>query len=266
MMKKILQVILVCVILISVMTSVSVFASNGTEADSGRPSVVDKTGELSAKQIEEFTNRIISLNEVYKEELLVIVIDDEYYNQQYSSDLMQIAADYYVQENYGYGNKLSGLVVLLRMGASYNHYAILGTGDLEDTFDDDDIDKEYAKVKQYISSGNTEKAVSAAIDGMEDILNNVKDFHIFRKLIISLLIGLAVGGITVLVMKSKLKSVGRQRAAANYVIPGSFNLVESRDLFLYSTVSRTPRADNSSRGGGSSHVSSGGRSFSGGSR
>ena len=85
---------------------------------------------------------------------------------------------------------------------------------------------------------------------------------IFR-CVIFLVLGLIIGLIRVSVLKGQLKSVAIKTEASDYIVPGSFNLRNSRDFFLYKTVSRVRRQ--SSSGGGSSH-SSGGRSFSGSSR
>jgi uncharacterized membrane protein YgcG len=62
-------------------------------------------------------------------------------------------------------------------------------------------------------------------------------------------------------LKAQLKSVAVKTEASDYIVPGSFNLRNSRDFFLYKTVSRVKRESSSSSG--SSH-SSGGRSSSGG--
>jgi len=66
-------------------------------------------------------------------------------------------------------------------------------------------------------------------------------------LLVCIGIGLLIGLITVLVMRSQLKSVRPQNAAMNYVIPGSFQLRHSRDIFLYRNVTRTPRPKNNNR-------------------
>ncbi len=78
---------------------------------------------------------------------------------------------------------------------------------------------------------------------------------------LALLIGFAVAMMITLSLKSKLKSVKPERSAANYVRSGSMQLSDSRDTFLYHTVSRTPRPKSNSSG---SHTSSGGGSYSGG--
>lgn len=75
-------------------------------------------------------------------------------------------------------------------------------------------------------------------------------------------IGLAIGFIVRGVLKGQLKSVYRRPEAGTYVVPGSLTLTESRDMYLYSHVSRIKKPENNSRSGGS-FSSSSGRSFSG---
>lgn len=58
---------------------------------------------------------------------------------------------------------------------------------------------------------------------------------------ISVVIGIIIGFIGSGIMKSKLKSVSYQSGAADYVVPDSFKLNDSRDVYLYSTVTKTER-------------------------
>lgn len=84
--------------------------------------------------------------------------------------------------------------------------------------------------------------------------------------LLALIIGLTIGGITVLIMRSTMNTKRAQRGASVYLKDGSWNLHTHQDIFLYSNVTRTRRQQNTSgRGGGSSvHRSSGGRSHGGG--
>ena len=97
-------------------------------------------------------------------------------------------------------------------------------------------------------------------------------FPFFRYFGGALVIGLVLGLVTVSYMKRQLKTVRPQRAAANYVTPGSLHVTGSGELFLYRTVNRRERPkENSSSGscgsgscsGGSTHTSSSGRSHGG---
>lgn len=59
--------------------------------------------------------------------------------------------------------------------------------------------------------------------------------------LISLIVGVVIGFITVSVMKGQLKSVRQQSGAAEYITPDSFDVTVSRDIFLYQRTTRTPR-------------------------
>ncbi len=76
---------------------------------------------------------------------------------------------------------------------------------------------------------------------------------------ICLLIGLGVGGITVGVMASGMKTVRSKTGAADYVKPGSLELSVTQDIYLYQTVTRRAKPKNTG-----THTGSSGRSHGGG--
>lgn len=65
-------------------------------------------------------------------------------------------------------------------------------------------------------------------------------------LLISIVIGVAIGFVVVSVLKGQLRSVRRQSGAADYLAAGSLTLRVNRDRYLYQNTTRTPRpkADN----------------------
>lgn len=86
-------------------------------------------------------------------------------------------------------------------------------------------------------------------------------------ILIAIVVGFVLSGMVVSGMKSKLKTVRAQNEAANYVRDGSMNLTNSRDLYLYHTVTRAKKADNNNNkrsSGSSTHTSSSGRTHGGG--
>ncbi|MGI6264678.1 MAG: TPM domain-containing protein, partial [Acutalibacteraceae bacterium] len=80
----------------------------------------------------------------------------------------------------------------------------------------------------------------------------------------SLLAGLIVALIGTGSMKSKLKTVRFQAAASSYLKPGSLNVTQARETFLYTHVDRVAKPQSSSSGGSSTHTSSSGSSHGGG--
>ena len=84
-------------------------------------------------------------------------------------------------------------------------------------------------------------------------------------ILVAVIAGFILSFITVGTMKGKLKTVRFQPAANSYMKAGSMNITESRDMFLYNTVTRTAKPKDSDSGGGSStHTSSSGSSHGGG--
>lgn len=60
-------------------------------------------------------------------------------------------------------------------------------------------------------------------------------------MIICIIIGVVIGLITVMAMKSQLKSVHKQDSAQAYITADSLLLHVSTDRFLYENTTRTPR-------------------------
>jgi len=87
-------------------------------------------------------------------------------------------------------------------------------------------------------------------------------FHAVRSLLISLGVGLIAALIVTGSMKGKLKTVHAQVAAAEYVKPGSMNVTERREMFLYSQIQRHKREQEKS-GGSSTHKSASGQTHGG---
>ena len=58
---------------------------------------------------------------------------------------------------------------------------------------------------------------------------------------ICVIIGVLIGLITVLAMKSQLKSVHKRSDAHDYLAPGSMQLHLSTDRYLYENTTRTPK-------------------------
>ena len=81
-----------------------------------------------------------------------------------------------------------------------------------------------------------------------------------RIVLVALAIGAAAGGITILVMRSQMNTAKAQHNAGNYLVNGSYQLKRHHDIFLYSRVTRTRKAENN---GSSTHRSSGGVSHGG---
>ena len=88
--------------------------------------------------------------------------------------------------------------------------------------------------------------------------------NIGTNLIVAFSIGAGISLIIILVYRSKLKPVKCQKEAKEYIVPGSFNLRRSDDVFLYFNITKVsiPK-NNDSDDSGSFHSSSSGSSHGG---
>ena len=80
-------------------------------------------------------------------------------------------------------------------------------------------------------------------------------------LIVGLVIGFVVALIATAIMRYKLKSVRSKYQAADYVRPGSLNVTDAREIYLYRNLVRIPKPKDT---GSSTHRSSSGSSHGGG--
>lgn len=97
------------------------------------------------------------------------------------------------------------------------------------------------------------------------VIKSEKKQQTVKGIVISLIIAAVVALIVMLSVKRSYKPVRFNRSAANYLVDGSLAVTQSYEHFLYSTVSKTAKSDNSGSGGGSStHTSSSGSTHGGG--
>ena len=180
------------------------------------------------------------------------------------------ADDYY--DSNGYSD--DGILFLLAMAE--RDWYISTCGEAIRIFDDRDIDALLDAGLPYFSGGdyfngfcevlhNVDRIASGrAVQASTHSAASVRSDRASGKMIlISMVIGTAVSGIVILIMRSSMNTKRRQRGAADYLTPGSYHLRTRQDIFLYSNVTKTPRQQNTSSGG-SSHMSSSGRSHGGG--
>jgi uncharacterized membrane protein YgcG len=277
-MKKIISFILSLIFASSILLA---FAGTSFAASkTGYPQIVDYTGTLSDSEIEDFEKRLISLRDEFSYDAVVVLINNDTVSEMGISSLEVFADDLYDNSGYGVGEYNDGILVLLRFGEPYsNHFHLCTTGSLVQACTEEDIDDMYYSVRPYLTSENVRGAVDETISAERSFFETVNrraeeeaeaaGFHPVKKAVISLAVGFLIAFISVMTMKGKLTSVGKKNQAADYVVPGSFNLRESRDLFLYANVTKTPiPQNNSSRGGGGAgaHFSSSGVSHGGGTR
>ena len=81
-------------------------------------------------------------------------------------------------------------------------------------------------------------ALSLTVSASEYGEASMTTSDIFLRILIGVAIGLAAGLITVLLMRRSMNTVRKQKNASVYTEKDSFVITESRDIYLYSRVTR----------------------------
>ena len=210
--------------------------------------VVDGAKLLSREEERELTEKLETISQAYGSR---IVIDTIYTIG--SVDIDVYTKNYYDGNDLGYGVTTDGILLLLVM--DIQEFRILSNGAAAEALTPGRIDKITDAITQDLSDGNYYEAFDTFADKCEYYLDgeaNGFPFEAGKTLLIALAVGLVIGLIVAFSLKAQLKSVRMQSRAHHYVRPGSMQLRQSSDLYLYRTVNRTRRQSSSSSRSGSS--------------
>ena len=169
----------------------------------------------------------------------------------------QFAKNYFESGDYGMGENGSGVILVVLFDKKNDE----GTYYVE-FFGDARLPEGDAMSDYFIDDLANRDFYSAFVSFAQAVNDELK-FPLGTNLLISIVVGLIVAFVVTSAMKAKLKSVQFQNNARDYIREGSFNLEHSRDLYLYSTVTRVARPKNNgssgSRGGSGGSRGGGGR-------
>ena len=214
--------------------------------------IVDNVGLLSSSEEAALEEKAAEIVKEYGIDVVIVTVLTTN-----GVDAQAYADDYFDQNGYGIGENYSGVLLLLVMDT--REWVISTCGDAMDYISSSDADTIFENVSSYISAGEYYIGFDLYFSELTDYLLTPLE-HAVGSILIALLIGLAAGGIGLLILRSGMKTAKQQRDAGNYVIPGSYKLLQHHDFYLYSTTTRVRKESNNSSG---SHRSSSGRSHGG---
>ncbi|MBQ7415790.1 MAG: TPM domain-containing protein [Oscillospiraceae bacterium] len=246
-MKKLIVLLVSCLLTVSLAVTAA--------AAGGSPKIVDNANLLTSYEETSLEEKAEALVEKYEMDVVILTVKSTN-----AEDITAYADDYFDYYGYGIGSDYSGVLLVLSMAE--REWAISTCGETIDALSDYAQDQIMDEVTPMLGSEDYYEAFSTYLDLLdEELAASTQELNIFQRIIISLVIGAIAGGITILVMRSKMKTVRRQSAAVDYVKQGSYYLRDQRDIYLYSRTSRVRKQ--SSSGGTSTHRSSSGRSHGG---
>lgn len=233
------------------------------------PRLVDNAGLLTD---EEFDNLLSKLDEVSERQgfdIGIVTIDTLG-----GQSPTEFADDFYDYNGYGMGEGYDGILLLLSMEDRDWAISTHGLGII--AFTDGGQSYMMDFVLDHLSDGDYYNGFNIFIDFSDDYITRAREEKPYdnnnlpKEPLSPIWIPISIGGgalialIITSIMRGQLKSVRMERAASGYVRENSMNLRGRREIYLYSTVTKTPRPkESSSSGGSSTHRSSSGRSHGG---
>ncbi len=236
----------------------------------------DYANLLTSEQFYDLCLRIRELTAQYQTDFVILTVEslDGKSPQEYAND-------YYDEKNCGFGPNRDGIMLLLAM-ESRDYYFVANGSATEKLAQAGGIAALEDKVVPHLSDGNYYLAFGMFLETAAAIIDDptsipgaeYNDDFIYlsfddevsytladrlQRVGIFAVIGLAIGLVVTLLMKSSMKTARAKHLASDYVRPGSFRLTRKMDLYLYRTRTRIRvQSNNSSSGGSRSGGSRGG--------
>ena len=272
--KKIIPVFLTA-ILLCLFSAVPVLAEEGFVHEYYR--LMDTASLLSEADLESLTAKLDEISIRQKMEVAIVTTDTLD-----NMNIVEYADGLYESCEYGYGDDKDGLMLLISIEDNDWHITTHGYGIT--AFTDEGIAYIGNLITPYMSEGDFATAFGTFAELCDDFITQARsgdpyDYHNLPELPresfweiwliwlpISVILGIIAASIHVGKMKAKLKTVRNQLAANSYLKDGSLNITDSREMFLYSAVTRSRKKTSSSgsSGGSSTHTSSSGSTHGGG--
>lgn len=250
-MKKTGAIITLILLLCTVLFPLSVSAEHP-------PELIDVPNMLSESEYIELSEKLAVLRDTYGVDVAFIISDE-----MITDDAQTEADDIYDSYEYGVGENYDG--ILYFVCETTHEYAFSTCGRAIKIFNDDGLEYIDEAMLPYLKQGDYYQAVSTYAEKCEELMEMAANGEPYKKKINILyviagiiLIPLAVAFGFMTRKLSKMNTAVMQPGAANYMKPGSMNMNFSRDIFLYSTVSKREKPKESS-----THTSSSGRTHGG---
>ena len=222
--------------------------------------VFDYAGLLTGSQEETLEAEILALRQEFDFDFALLTTNDSQ-----GKTAWDYGADFYDSGDFG----PDGLILTVCM--DQRQIEGVGSGAGVDIFPPETLVRMYDRVVDDMSDGDYMEAFEAYISLARRRLARPEGGMSWKEAFeaaagmwpLALAIGLAVGAITVLVLRARMRTGRRAVGAGDCVKPDSFRLTDSQDLFLYSTFTRVKvESSSGGRGGGGRFTGSSGASHS----
>lgn len=294
--KRILWLLSAAVIFAGVLTCNSEVNATGWDDDLGASGassdderVFDYADILGNRQEDDLFDRIESLQDKHEMDIIILTSSDIE-----GKSWEAYADDFYDDHAFGYEQEYgTGIIFLISMDSRDRGITITTSGHAIENFTDMEIEWMYDDIIEYMYDADYYGGCECFLDLVDDYVDNSevaengyydeeandwveeqvspwKRVFSLKSVLIRLLISLAVGGVIVLILRSKAKTKATV-SNSTYLENGRLNYTVRSDVFTGTTETRRRLPDSSSGGSRSSgggrssvHRSSSGRSHGGG--
>ena len=254
-MKKIFSCILLLLILLTLILPAFAVFDN--------PPIVDEAGYLMQAELTELSEELDKVREKYNFEVAIYTESD-----MTSGSAEASADDIYDYQGYGAGENDDGIMLYICSDTREYHFTTHGKG--IEYFNSNGLKYLESKVVPYLSENDYYEAFEAYIETAEELLQmasegnpyNEKQYstkYLIGVILVCLLAPLLFAFLMMQKKLKKMRTAVENDYAANYIKPGSMRIDTSRDLFLYSRITKTEKPKSSS----GTHTSSSGRTHGG---
>lgn len=237
-------------------------AAEDEDYEYANPTVVDDAGFLSADEFNDITEMLDALRDKYYFDT-VIYTEDTMLGQ----SAEETADDIFDYGGYGYGDDKDGIILYVSRNPRKYHFSTHAAG--TEYFNDAGLIHIEEEVLPYLKNNDyygAFKAYAETADEMLDMAANGKpygsDDTLYNLCVIggAILIPLIIAGAATSIKGRKMNTAVSQNYAKNYEKGKQINL--SRDIFLYSTVTKSEKPKETSNDS-TTHVSSSGETHGG---
>jgi uncharacterized protein len=227
--------------------------------------VIDNAGLLSGGEIANLEDLAAKIASTYNFDLVIVTEADIG-----GASPMNYADDFFDYNGYGLGADRDGCLFLQVTGTRDYWFSTSGRG--IKVLNSAAFEKIKKDVVKFLKNDDPAQAYQAFVSNWEKFLvldakgksYNFIHAHAPVMYLTAWIVSLIIGFLAVMVMKTKMNNVHPKTEAGRFIIPGSLVFTRKQDIFLYSVVTKSEKADHSSSSSGSSHTGSSGRSHGGG--
>lgn len=248
-----------CLVLLLITTSFVVTAY----ADFQNPAIVDDAGYLMQSELASLSKELDKVREKYNFEVAIYTESD-----MTSGSAEASADDIYDYNGYGAGENDDGIMLYICSDTREYHFTTHGKG--LKYLNANGLAYLESKVVPHLSENDYYEAFEEYIETTDELLQMAKDGkpynekqysmkYLFGVIIVCLIAPLLIAFWMMKRKLKKMKTAVENDYAANYIKSGSMRIDTSRDLFLYSRITKTERPKSSS----GTHTSSSGRTHGG---